>query len=754
LRKYLKIAFFLFFLVTVRLTVAQETIALNTYHSFETSFQPGYTYSWWFVDETGTQTFFNSNTNTTEQYYWEIEGNYELFAQAKDENGCLSEIISKPFVVKEEAGIQTLFALADFFIGFENNPISGDISTNDFHVLDSNINFVYSVWGDNLPGLNLNPDGTFNYQPPQGFVGEISFTYLVCFDNDTPECETAEVEFRILPSNPEGNVAPVAVIDFALTFPNQAVISNLLENDIDPDGNGDPLTITTYPVIEPENGVVVILDNGNFTYTPNQGFEGIDKFMYRVCDNGSPVLCDSAWAYIIVSNYANVKPIAISDDIFLYSVGTVFNLAENDYDLYGQALVYNATPITTVQNGVLELTEDGLFSYIPDSGFVGIDWFVYEACIAGENPICGKATGFIIVTSFGYREITLAGSDTTIGSCNTLTLGELATSNENLSYLWEPGTFLDDSTSANPIFTPGITTEYKLTVTNVDGLTAIDSVQITVLNVTADAGEDVYKYGYSPVFLDGSGSSGLNLQHQWTTSSGLIESGENTSTPEVSGFGEYWLAVTDQFGCVDYDTVIVGMIIYEIVANDDYDSTALRAEVKIEVLENDYDPENRINLDSFKITIPPENGTATINYEDYTIQYRPNNTFSGFDNFEYQICDSFNNCDRAMVFVFVSEFNFIIPEAFSPNGDNINDYFEIIGIEWYEGNYIEIYNRWGHKVYQASNYGINIMPKFWDGKPNIGIRLGNEDLPSGTYFYVLDLANGEPRIAGSVYLDR
>ena len=62
MRKYLKIAFFLFFLVTVRLTVAQETIALNTYHSFETSFQPGYTYSWWFVDETGTQTFFNSNS--------------------------------------------------------------------------------------------------------------------------------------------------------------------------------------------------------------------------------------------------------------------------------------------------------------------------------------------------------------------------------------------------------------------------------------------------------------------------------------------------------------------------------------------------------------------------------------------------------------------------------------------------------------------------------------------------------------------
>jgi hypothetical protein len=32
--------------------------------------------------------------------------------------------------------------------------------------------------------------------------------------------------------------------------------------------------------------------------------------------------------------------------------------------------------------------------------------------------------------------------------------------------------------------------------------------------------------------------------------------------------------------------------------------------------------------------------------------------------------------------------------------------------------------------------------------------LGNEDLPAGTYFYVLDLGNGEKRIVGSVYLDR
>jgi hypothetical protein len=57
-------------------------------------------------------------------------------------------------------------------------------------------------------------------------------------------------------------------------------------------------------------------------------------------------------------------------------------------------------------------------------------------------------------------------------------------------------------------------------------------------------------------------------------------------------------------------------------------------------------------------------------------------------------------------------------------------------------------------VYEAKNYGINTSPKFWDGKANTGIKLGNAELATGTYFYILDLGNGEKPVAGSIYLDR
>lgn len=65
--------------------------------------------------------------------------------------------------------------------------------------------------------------------------------------------------------------------------------------------------------------------------------------------------------------------------------------------------------------------------------------------------------------------------------------------------------------------------------------------------------------------------------------------------------------------------------------------------------------------------------------------------------------------------------------TFSPNGDQVNDYFYIGNIEKYPNNVLEIYNRYGQKVYTKTPYQND-----WDGK------YLNSELPSGTYFYILD----------------
>jgi gliding motility-associated-like protein len=90
-----------------------------------------------------------------------------------------------------------------------------------------------------------------------------------------------------------------------------------------------------------------------------------------------------------------------------------------------------------------------------------------------------------------------------------------------------------------------------------------------------------------------------------------------------------------------------------------------------------------------------------------------------------------------------------IPEGFSPNNDQINDLFVIRGIENYPNNHIRIYNRWGVLIYEMHAY-VNQ----WDGKTTKSNTLNSSELPTPSYFYLLDLGNETPIKKGSIYLTR
>ncbi|MDY0989466.1 gliding motility-associated C-terminal domain-containing protein [Flavobacterium sp. CFBP9031] len=93
----------------------------------------------------------------------------------------------------------------------------------------------------------------------------------------------------------------------------------------------------------------------------------------------------------------------------------------------------------------------------------------------------------------------------------------------------------------------------------------------------------------------------------------------------------------------------------------------------------------------------------------------------------------------------------IIYNAVSPNGDGINDSFYIKGINKYPDNRVEIYNRWGVKVYDATSYNENdVMFKgYSDGRSTV--KRG-EGLPAGTYFYVLKYNKNNTIIENTGYL--
>ena len=85
----------------------------------------------------------------------------------------------------------------------------------------------------------------------------------------------------------------------------------------------------------------------------------------------------------------------------------------------------------------------------------------------------------------------------------------------------------------------------------------------------------------------------------------------------------------------------------------------------------------------------------------------------------------------------------VIPNAFSPNGDGIHDRFEIQYLDSYPGATVEIFNRYGQKVFESRGDA-----KPWDGK------LNGKELPIGTYYYLIDLKNSQKPIAGFVDIIR
>ncbi len=118
-----------------------------------------------------------------------------------------------------------------------------------------------------------------------------------------------------------------------------------------------------------------------------------------------------------------------------------------------------------------------------------------------------------------------------------------------------------------------------------------------------------------------------------------------------------------------------------------------------------------------------------------------NNLYAG----EYSvIVRDANNCSYLFDDIYIEDNQdllcyIIIPNAFTPNGDGINDLWEIDNIEVFSEATIKVFNRWGQELWYG--YKNNIK---WDGFFNA------ERLPAGPYLYIIDLNNGNPQYVGIV----
>jgi len=89
---------------------------------------------------------------------------------------------------------------------------------------------------------------------------------------------------------------------------------------------------------------------------------------------------------------------------------------------------------------------------------------------------------------------------------------------------------------------------------------------------------------------------------------------------------------------------------------------------------------------------------------------------------------------------FLNPGDVVIYNGVSPDGDGINDYLIIDNINHFANNHVSIYNRWGRKVYQTTNYNSqnNVFVGIAEGSGVVGSVGSGEKLPAGTYYYIVE----------------
>lgn len=207
------------------------------------------------------------------------------------------------------------------------------------------------------------------------------------------------------------------------------------------------------------------------------------------------------------------------------------------------------------------------------------------------------------------------------------------------------------------------------------------------------------------------------------------------------------LVFCDDTGMCDTTTFIVQVVpdsVSTLPANavDDYMETTEDSPVTLNILANDLLPNNGA-FTSLTILQQATNGSAIIDIAG-NLTYSPGQGFcGGVDTIMYEVCN-ITSCDRANIYVTVAEClnidGIFVYDGFSPNGDFINEFWKIHGLDEFPDHHIYVYNRWGNLVFETKNYQND-----WDGKWE------STPLTPGTYYYLIDDGAGK-RLTGYLHI--
>ncbi len=591
-----------------------------------------------------------------------------------------------------------------------------------------------------------NGNGTISYVPAANFDGVDTIIYTVC-DQGLPLPALCVNDTLFVTVNAV-NDSPIIDNEFHITDFGVSVSGDLTNlGDADIDGN---LVVTVNPIINPTNGSITINSDGTYTYIPNLGFEGNDTIVVQICDDGSPLpaICVNDTIFITVSNCLS-NPLLDCDNDGLtndeeITAGTDPLNPDSDGDgvIDGTEVADGTNPTepcdlllasqTVVPNaawGLLDCDTDGLTND--------------EEITAGTDPLNPDSDGDGVIDGTEVADGTnptepcdlLIASQTVVPNavwglldCDTDGL----TNDEEITAGTDPlnpdsdgdgvidGTEVVDGT--NPTEPCDLLIASQTVVPNAAwGLLDCDSDGLT--------NDEEIAAGTDPLNPDSDGDGVIDGTE--------VADGTNPTAPCDLLIASQTVVPNAAWGLLDCDTD--GLTNDEEITagtdplNPDSDGDGVLDGT--EVLDGT-DPTEPCDLLIASQTVVPNAAWGLLDCDNDGI----NNGTEITNGSNPQDPCSPNSCNDIID----------VPNAFTPDGDGINDALVITGIEQFPENTLVIFNRWGNIVFEAENYKND-----WTGTTNAGIVLGGENLPTGTYYYLLDLKQEEQEIVkGFIYIQR
>ncbi|MDX2172300.1 MAG: gliding motility-associated C-terminal domain-containing protein [Bacteroidota bacterium] len=259
---------------------------------------------------------------------------------------------------------------------------------------------------------------------------------------------------------------------------------------------------------------------------------------------------------------------------------------------------------------------------------------------------------------------------------------------------------------------------YSLNVTDNNGCSSLTTLTVVpTITITADAGNNATVCPTSSIVLTGTNSAGA-VAYNWYLLPNITNTIANTSTvivPNTAGTSSFVLqTISSVSTCVAFDTVVVNLFPLPLVDAGPsftipvFTSTTIGGN-PTSVAGNTFTWSPPFTLDNPSLGNPVASNTVNTTYT-------------------VTVTDAVTGCtasDTTQVQIYPE---IVIPNGFSPNGDGKNDKWVIDNIQQFPDNVVEVYNRWGERLFIKTTYNGE-----FDG------RFRNKDLPVGTYYYIINL---------------